>query len=95
MVGLFGRAGQRRWLPTQQAQQTPPKPLDAANVGGALAAVLALAAVAPFLELGSNLMGGLLSIVIIFFGLRQAWTITGRKDLVVTGPYTVTEAGSI
>lgn len=79
----------------QQAQQAPAKPPESANIGVALATVLALAAVAPFLELGSNVMGGLLSIAIIFFGLRQAWTITGRKDLVVTGPYTVTEAGSI
>jgi len=78
-------------LSSKPAQRNPADPPKRANLGVALAAVLALAAVAPFLELGSNVGGGLLSLLIIFFGLRQAWSLTGRRDLVLSGPYSVTE----
>ncbi|MGC2659087.1 MAG: hypothetical protein WA324_14095 [Bryobacteraceae bacterium] len=42
---------------------------------------------APFLAL-SNPMN-LISLFIILIGLRQAWHLTGRSDLVITGPYQV------
>ena len=40
---------------------------------------------APFLAL-SNPMN-LISLFIIFIALRQAWVMTGRSNLVITGPY--------
>ena len=73
--------------PDAQKPNDPPKIM---KLGVAIAAVLALASVAPFLELGSNIAGGLLSLLIIFFGLRQAWTLTGRRELLVTGPFSAT-----
>ena len=48
--------------------------------------LLALALAAPFLSLASGI-SGLLNIVIIFFGLQNAWKLTGRTDLFITGPY--------
>jgi hypothetical protein len=32
---------------------------------------------------------GLISALIIFIGLRQAWRMTGRPELVISGPYKV------
>jgi hypothetical protein len=51
--------------------------------------VLALAAAAPFMTLfqGSNLISGLISLFIIFIGLQQAWRLTARREIVITGPY--------
>jgi hypothetical protein len=51
--------------------------------------ILALAAVAPFMTLfqGSNMISGLISLFIIFIGLQQAWRLTARREIVITGPY--------
>lgn len=58
------------------------------DMAGLIAGLLGVAAAAPFLALNANMAGGLLSLVIIFFGLRQAWRMTGRSDILVMGPYT-------
>jgi hypothetical protein len=65
---------------------TPRAPL---NPGAVVVGLVSLAAIAPFLALGSNPVGGLISLVIIFFGLRQAWRMTGRSDILIVGPYNV------
>lgn len=51
--------------------------------------ILALAAAAPFMTLfeGSSMISGLISLFIIFIGLRQAWALTARRGIVITGPY--------
>ena len=43
----------------------------------------------PVIAVIGSLPAGLLSAAIIFFGLKQAWRMTGRPPLVVTGPYRV------
>jgi hypothetical protein len=48
--------------------------------------ILMLAMAAPFLSLGSG-FSGIITIVIIFFGLQKAWQLTGRTEILVTGPY--------
>jgi hypothetical protein len=48
--------------------------------------LLLLAAVAPFLSLGSGI-SGLISLFIIFIGLQRAWRLTGRSEILVMGPY--------
>jgi len=55
----------------------------------AILIVLALTAAAPFMALfqGSNIISGLISLFIIFIGLRQAWALTARREIVITGPY--------
>jgi len=45
----------------------------------------------PFLGLSAGL-SGLLTILIMFFGLKQAWTLTDRVRILVTGPYKPTPA---
>jgi hypothetical protein len=54
-----------------------------------LVPVLELAIAAPFLALfqGSNSISALISLVIIFFGLRQAWALTAASKIVITGPF--------
>ena len=56
------------------------------SLGAAILILLALALAAPFLSLSAGL-SGILNIVIIFFGLQNAWKLTGRTDLFITGPY--------
>ena len=55
----------------------------------ALVPLLELAVAAPFLALfqGSNSISALISLVIIFFGLRQAWALTATSKIVITGPF--------
>jgi hypothetical protein len=58
------------------------------NVKQILPEILLLAAASPFLELRSSLASGILSIIILFVGLRYAWALTARHEILVTGPYT-------
>jgi hypothetical protein len=67
-----------------------PMPVGQHQTFRAAPVILALAwlgLAAPFLAL-SNPMN-LISLFIIFIGLRQAWVLTGRTDIVITGPYEV------
>jgi hypothetical protein len=57
----------------------------AAGLVGALLFMFLLLLAAPFFGITS--IGGLISLFIIFIGLKQAWTLTGRSDVLVTGPY--------
>ena len=51
--------------------------------------VFAFAFALPVIAVVGSLPSGLLSGAIIFFGLRQAWHMTGAPHVVVTGPYRV------
>jgi hypothetical protein len=68
---------------------TPPTPVARMSPGAAVVVLAGLATIAPFLALGSNPVGGLISLFIIFVGLRQAWKMTGRSDIMILGPYNV------
>jgi hypothetical protein len=60
--------------------------------GGLLVAIVYLvgfAAILPVLVIFGSMPSGLISAAIIFFGMRQAWTLTGAPTLVVQGPYRV------
>lgn len=56
------------------------------SFGGVVLLLLLLAAVAPFLSLGSG-VSGLITLFIIFIGLQRAWKLTGRSEILVMGPY--------
>ena len=58
------------------------------SVGAAAAILVALCAAAPFLSLSHG--SGFLNLVIIFFGLSQAWKLTGQAKIRVVGPYQLT-----
>ena len=48
--------------------------------------MLLLALAAPFLELSAD-PRGIITLIIIFVGLRTAWKLTARRDIVLMGPY--------
>ncbi len=56
------------------------------SLGAALLMFLGLALASPFLSLSEG-AGGILTLVIIFFGLQRAWRMTGRANVVLMGPY--------
>jgi hypothetical protein len=61
-------------------------------VGATVVYLLMLAAVAPFLRLGSSGLSGLIGLFIIFIGLQRAWRLSGRSEIPILGPYPVEAA---
>ena len=57
------------------------------SIAVGLVALGLLLVAAPFLTLGSG-FSGILSIIILFIGLKQAWKLTEQAEIQVTGPYT-------
>lgn len=66
---------------------------DEANGGGsvlkAFGMLAALVFALPVMYVAQSMPGGILSALIIFIGLRQAWTMTASPRLEITGPYKV------
>ena len=56
-----------------------------------LIALLVVFAAAPFFGLTTGI-GGWISLFIIFIGLQQAWRLTARSEILVTGPFETTPA---
>ena len=54
--------------------------------GAASVMLLLLTAAAPFFGLASGL-SGIITLFLIFIGMRQAWKLTARSEILVTGPY--------
>jgi hypothetical protein len=73
----------------EQSQSPQASPESQIAPGRAIVALLMLTAAAPFLALfqGGNPLSGLISLFIIFIGLRQAWVLTRRSEIIVTGPH--------
>jgi hypothetical protein len=69
--------------------QNPAQAQPTMSAGRAIVLILGLAAAAPFIGLfaGSNTLSALISLFIIFIGLRQAWSLTARSEILVMGPY--------
>src|ERR1019366_8680537 len=74
--------------PRVEAQGAPAEARPRPNVSGLALYLLMLAAVAPFLQLTSG-FGGLISLFILFMGLRYAWKLTERREIALAGPYQV------
>jgi hypothetical protein len=72
-------------LAAMQAEQAVP---GAAAQGAELGAALAMALALPFMMGAENLIG----ILIIAFGLYQAWTINRRTEIAVAGPFSLSSA---
>lgn len=64
----------------------PPTAAGGISAGFALLGLLLLALGGPFFSL-ANGASGILTLLIVFFGLSRAWRLTGRADILVTGPY--------
>jgi hypothetical protein len=74
-----------------QAGTTNPVPTAAPaalSVGVAIVLLLAIVAAAPFLALSHGT--GFLTLLIIFFGLSQAWKLTAKARISIVGPYQLT-----
>jgi len=75
----------------QSAPAAPPavpKAKPIISPGKAVAGLLILATISPFLGLAHSPAGGLISLFILFIGLQRAWALTARHEILVTGPYT-------
>jgi hypothetical protein len=73
--------------PPEVGEQPPP-----VSLGRALFYILALAMAAPFLQVFSSPVSGLISLFIIYIGLQRAWVLTRRPDILMAGPYKLSEA---
>ena len=56
------------------------------TIAGAMAMLLLLTAAAPFFGLASG-VSGIITLFLIFIGMRQAWRLTARSEILVMGPY--------
>jgi hypothetical protein len=69
---------------TSDTVAAPAKPKF--GIVGALLILLLLFAAAPLLSLTSG-VSGIITLFILFIGLKQAWRLTGRSEILVMGPY--------
>ena len=69
-----------------EAPNPPEKPPGAAGTIVALTVLVAFCMAAPLLEIASGL-NGILGLLILFFGLSQAWRMTARDERALSGPY--------
>lgn len=65
---------------------------ESAGILVGVAALLGLSLALPVLAIVGSMPTGLISALIIFFGMQQAWRMSGRPPLAITGPYTVGSA---
>ena len=75
----------------QQKQAAPGRKVGAGGVALGIALLLVIGLAAPLLSLTEG-FSGILGIVIIFFGLRQAWRLTAADPAVLSGPSTAAGA---
>ena len=63
------------------------------NIGKAVAMLALLGIASPILDLQDPVQG-LIGLVILFVGLRFAWTFTAARTVNISGPYTAAPAGA-
>ncbi len=80
--------------PARSDQGTPISTRPEMPSGRVLLTIFALAAAAPFLALfeGGNPISALISLFIIFIGLRQAWVLTRQSAIIITGPHQLSQS---
>lgn len=76
-----------------QVQTVPdsPQPGARVNIGKAIAVLAWVGVASPFLDL-EDPVHGLIGLVILFVGMRFAWTFTARRTVTISGPYTTAAA---
>ncbi len=74
--------------PAQQSAEAPKPAQPTMSRGQAILFILGLAAAAPFIAVfEGSAPSALISLFILFIGLRQAWVMTRRPEIIITGPY--------
>ena len=81
--------GEKQTQPEQTAPMKSGERNLGVSIGAFLFSVLLLAAVGPFLALQGAFISGAISLFILFIGMQRAWRMTGRTDIVLSGPYAV------
>jgi hypothetical protein len=71
------------------APDTTPAPRPARSIWVWLPVALGLIAALPIFVIVGSLPSGLITAIIIFVGMRQAWRMTGAPVLEVVGPFRV------
>jgi hypothetical protein len=66
-----------------------PEDLSGRGVTLAVGGLVLFAFALPLFSVFGSMPLGLISALIIFIGLRQAWQMTGKPELVISGPYKV------
>lgn len=84
MIGMKRAAEMKKQT---QAAPTPPFAPAHISAGQAIAGIVMLATISPFLELKSSPAGGLISLFILFVGLQRAWAMTAKPNILITGPF--------
>jgi hypothetical protein len=56
------------------------------TMAGAIVMMLLLTAAAPFFGLASGI-SGIITLFLIFIGMRQSWRLTARSEIPIMGPY--------
>jgi hypothetical protein len=72
--------------PTVEENATPP---SASKLAMFVLLFAGFILILPVLVIAGSMPSGLISAAIIFFGMQQAWRMTGRPALQITGPYRV------
>jgi hypothetical protein len=70
----------------------PSGPLPSTELAIAVAFLVGFSLVLPVLVVIASLPGGLISGAIIAFGMQQAWRMTGKSALTISGPYRIASA---
>jgi hypothetical protein len=84
-----GRTAEPQAQPAEVSTKTV-EPLSFGGLLGAIALLIGIAFISPFLGLAGGL-GGIIGIAIIYFGLMQAWKQTAGSPHVLAGPFTLEE----
>jgi uncharacterized protein (DUF983 family) len=74
-----------------QAVADSPQPRVPMTIGKTIAVLAWVGIAAPFLDL-QDPVHGLIGLVILFVGIRFAWTFTARRTVTITGPYNAATA---
>lgn len=80
--------------PAASAVESPDKKPSGRDLAIGLGALLAIVLALPVMGALSSGAGGILSVLIIGFGLRQAWRVAAASNIEVVGPLPVTSAAS-
>ena len=70
------------------------EPVGAKAIVLAIGFMMVLVFALPVTAIVGTMPSGLISALIIFFGLRQAWRMTGVPEVTITGPYKVGATGA-
>jgi hypothetical protein len=76
---------------SSENEATPKKPVSSGSAGLALVVMAGLVIALPFLDAFGRMPSGLITLLIVFFGLQQAWKQTAPDQAVVVGPYPNTQ----